>query len=85
MYGWDIREKKPVIKIEQGAPVECLALLARGATVAAAGENEIKLWDVLTGGRLVQTVSNHQKAITKLCLDGSRTRLLSASLDHHGM
>ena len=43
----------------------------------------MKIWDILAGGRLVATFSNHQKTITSLCFDGQFTRLLSASLDRY--
>jgi hypothetical protein len=47
------------------------------------GANEIKVWDVLGGGRELRTVSHHQKTITSLSLDGARAHLLSGSLDHY--
>ena len=43
----------------------------------------VKIWDILAGGRLVATFSNHQKTITSLCFDGQCSRLLSASLDRY--
>ena len=45
------------------------------------GSNIVKVWDVLAGGRLLASFSNHQKTITSLCFDGSYHRLLSAGLD----
>jgi len=45
------------------------------------GNNIIKVWDVVAGGRLLASFSNHQKTITSLCFDGSYHRLLSAGLD----
>mmetsp|Transcript_8438 Transcript_8438/g.21015 ORF Transcript_8438/g.21015 Transcript_8438/m.21015 type:complete len:278 (-) Transcript_8438:26-859(-) len=42
----------------------------------------MRVWDVLAGGRLLQTVRNHQKPITCLAMDGEGGRLLSGSLDH---
>jgi U3 small nucleolar RNA-associated protein 15 len=48
--------------------------------VATAGGNSIRVWDLLTG-RAIAMMSNHQKTITGLCLDGSQTRLLSCGLD----
>ena len=47
------------------------------------GGNVLKVWDVFGGGRELRTLSNHQKTITSLCFDGSRSRFLTASLDHH--
>ena len=41
----------------------------------------MKVWDVLSGGNLVHTLSNHQKTITSLAFNGSNTRILSGSLD----
>lgn len=51
----------------------------------ATGSNVVKVWDVLAGGRLLASFSNHQKTITSLCFDGSYRRLLSAGLDRHVM
>ena len=58
--------------------------------------NQLKLWDLLSGGKLLCSVSNHQKAITCLSLDSEGSRLISGSsnvtshlwptkggLDHH--
>ena len=38
--------------------------LPPGAMLLTAGGNEIKVWDILSGGRLMHTFSNHQKNIT---------------------
>jgi len=51
--------------------------------VVSAGSNELKIWDVLGGGRLMRSLSNHQKTITDICFDSSYSRILTASLDHH--
>ena len=45
------------------------------------GGNVIKVWDVLTGGRLLASFSNHHKTITSLCFASNNSRLVSASLD----
>ncbi len=37
----------------------------------------------MSGGKLLHTLSNHQKTITTMCLDGTGTRLLTGSLDQH--
>jgi len=42
----------------------------------------LKVWDILSG-RLLRTLSNHQKTITNICFDNSYSRILTASLDHH--
>jgi U3 small nucleolar RNA-associated protein 15 len=42
-----------------------------------------QIWDLLAGGRLLHSFSNHQKAITCLAFDGEGKRLLSGSIDHH--
>lgn len=42
-----------------------------------------QVWDVLGGGRLLHSLSNHQKTVTCLCLDGTGSRLLSGGLDRH--
>ena len=47
------------------------------------GGNYVKVWDVLSGGRLLVAFSSHQKTITALSFDGSCQRLLSAGLDKY--
>jgi len=51
--------------------------------VSGAGSNVLRVWDVLGGGRELRALSNHQKTITSLTFDGTRSRFLSGSLDHH--
>jgi len=80
---WDVRTGKSGMTMDHGSPVESLLLFPGSGVVVSAGSNEIKIWDVLAGGRLMRTLSNHQKTITSLCFDSSHTRILTASLDHH--
>ena len=50
--------------------------------LATASGNTMSVWDILSGGRVLQTVCAHSKTITSLCADASGAHLLSASLDH---
>lgn len=45
------------------------------------GGSYVKVWDMLSGGRLLAAFSSHSKTVTSLAFDGSSQRLLSASLD----
>merc|ERR1712196_78244 len=65
-----------------GAPVEALLSIGGGSVLLSAGGNFIKVWDTIAG-RMIHSFSNHQKTITGLCLDSTKTRLLSGSLDGH--
>jgi U3 small nucleolar RNA-associated protein 15 len=84
---WDVRldgtgvSPTPTMSMDHGAPVEAVLALPGGGMLVTAGGKELRVWDMLRGGRLVRTVSNHQKAITSLCLDSSSSRLLSGGLD----
>ena len=49
--------------------------------VRVVGDNSIKIWDVLSGGRLLMSVNSHHKTVTSLCFCMNYTRLVSASLD----
>ena len=49
--------------------------------LAAASGNTLTIWDILSGGRVLQAVSAHSKTITSLSTDGDGRHLLSASLD----
>lgn len=80
---WDYRQSQPVWNVDHGKPVEYCLFAPSGNIVITAGGNEIKMWDVLNGGRLMHSFSNHNKNITSLCMDSSSSRLLSAGLDGH--
>jgi U3 small nucleolar RNA-associated protein 15 len=47
------------------------------------GSTEIRVWDLLSGGRLLSKISQHHKTITALKFASQGKRLLSASLDRH--
>ncbi|KNC99269.1 snoRNA-binding rRNA-processing protein UTP15 [Spizellomyces punctatus DAOM BR117] len=80
---WDLRSKVCTMTMRHGFPVESLLLFPGSGLVASAGGNQIRIWDILGGGRHLQTLANHQKTITCMTFDGSGTRILTGSLDHH--
>jgi U3 small nucleolar RNA-associated protein 15 len=57
--------------------------LPGGSLVVTAGSNELKIWDLTAGAKLLQTVSAHQKSITCMCLTSRGDRLLTGGLDGH--
>ncbi len=78
---WDLRTSSVVQEMDHGAPVEAVVMFPSGGTCVSAGGNYVKVWDLLSGGRLLLAFSNHQKTITSLCFDGSAQRLLTGGLD----
>ncbi|TDH72813.1 uncharacterized protein CCR75_005253 [Bremia lactucae] len=85
---WDLRTSdqtvsKSSMSLNHGAPVEACMIMPGGSLLLSAGGNSIKVWDILSGGRILHSFSSHQKTITCLGLDGSGTRLMSGSLDGH--
>eukprot|EP01138_Halocafeteria_seosinensis_P011431 gb/GECG01011675.1/.p1 GENE.gb/GECG01011675.1/~~gb/GECG01011675.1/.p1 ORF type:complete len:685 (+),score=124.48 gb/GECG01011675.1/:1-2055(+) len=86
---WDSRVQQsgsgshPTMELDHGAPVSALMMLRGNGTLVSAGSNYLKVWDIVSGGKLLTTLSNHQKQITTLCLDGTQERLLSGGLDGH--
>ncbi|KAI8892322.1 WD40-repeat-containing domain protein, partial [Globomyces pollinis-pini] len=79
---WDTRSNACTLTMDHDAPVESVLFLPGGGLVASSGGNKIKIWDMFSGGRLVQSISHHQKTITCMTLDGTKSYLLSGSLDH---
>lgn len=51
------------------------------ALSASGSAGIIRVWDLVSGGRCVKAMSNHQKSVTCLAFDGSAGRLLSGGLD----
>jgi U3 small nucleolar RNA-associated protein 15 len=88
---WDLRANQSVMTLTHGSaggqanPVESVLFLPGDAVVLSAGGNQLRAWDILgaSSGRLLHLASNHQKTITSMCLDGSSSRVLTASLDRH--
>ena len=69
--------------MQHGQPVEACLINPSGTIALTAGGNEIKVWDILCGGKLLHTFSSHQKNITGMAFDGTGSRLLSCGLDGH--
>ncbi|CAN0395662.1 unnamed protein product, partial [Discosporangium mesarthrocarpum] len=81
---WDTRKSGgSVMEFDHGAPVEACLMLPGGGLCVSGGGNEVKVWDILGGGRLLHTLSNHQKTVTCLCMDATGSRLLSGGMDRH--
>ncbi|CAH0487458.1 unnamed protein product [Peronospora farinosa] len=85
---WDLRTSdqtvsKSTVSLDHGAPVEACMIMPGGSLLLSAGGSTVKVWDILSGGRLLHSFSSHQKTITSLGLDGTGTRLMSGSLDGH--
>src|SRR6185437_1843806 len=63
---WDMRIHKEVISIplvhsdnsSLQLPVEAIAVYPSGTLLAAAGGNQVQIFDLATGGRLLHTMSN---------------------------
>eukprot|EP01128_Nolandella_sp_AFSM9_P010716 TRINITY_DN743_c9_g1_i1.p1 TRINITY_DN743_c9_g1~~TRINITY_DN743_c9_g1_i1.p1 ORF type:complete len:557 (+),score=137.18 TRINITY_DN743_c9_g1_i1:116-1672(+) len=79
---WDVRSGSCSLSFDHGAPVEDLVVFPGGSIVVSAGGPVVKVWDLLRG-ELLETLENHQKTVTCLSLDASRSRLFTASLDRH--
>ncbi|KAK9712599.1 U3 small nucleolar RNA-associated protein 15 [Basidiobolus ranarum] len=80
---WDLRSNSCAISMNHGEPVEDVLMFPGGGLVVSAGGPNVKIFDLLSGGRVLQTLTNHQKTVTSMCFDGSYSRLLTGSLDHH--
>ncbi|XP_066459006.1 U3 small nucleolar RNA-associated protein 15 homolog [Eleutherodactylus coqui] len=80
---FDARTRNSVMTIQHENPVESVLLFPTGGLLFTASGRYVKVWNMLSGGRLMVSLKNHHKTVTSLCLSSSRKRLLSASLDRH--
>eukprot|EP00045_Choanoeca_perplexa_P005134 m.43687 g.43687 ORF g.43687 m.43687 type:complete len:498 (+) comp12952_c0_seq1:110-1603(+) len=78
---WDPSSGQQTLSVNHEGPIEAVAVFNNGTAFATAGDNVVKIWDLVAGGKLLNTVSNHQKTITDLTFDASGRHLLSAGLD----
>jgi WD40 repeat protein len=49
-----------------------------GGICVTAGGRSVKIWDILGGYRLLETLTDHGKTVTGLSLDSARSRLFTA-------
>lgn len=80
---WDRRQEKPSLTMINDCPISHCMITASGSMLISAGNNQVKVWDLLGGGRLLHTFSNHQKNVTSLAMDITSSRLISCGLDGH--
>ncbi|CAG8528598.1 13544_t:CDS:10 [Acaulospora morrowiae] len=80
---WDLRSNTCAISMVHDAPVEDVLMFSNGGMIVSAGGPTITVWDTIAGGRVVRSVSNHQKTITSMCFNQSQSRIITGSLDHH--
>ncbi|XP_033750229.1 U3 small nucleolar RNA-associated protein 15 homolog isoform X1 [Pecten maximus] len=80
---YDSRIGESVLTVDHGHPVEDVLMFPTGGVFISAGGNVVKVWDALSGGRLLTTLCNHHKQVMSLAFCSNYQRLLSASLDRH--
>lgn len=78
---WDKRQTSPIHSFVHGSPVEYVMMMPNGSLLVTAGGQEVKIWDLLAGNRLLKTICAHNKTVTCLGLATNNTRLVTASLD----
>ncbi|TIA84980.1 hypothetical protein E3P99_04096 [Wallemia hederae] len=79
---WDTRMQQSAITMSTGGlPVESTCFLPGAESIASSSGPIVRIWDIMAGGRCRKAFSNHQKAVTSLCVDGDSKRLLTGSLD----
>lgn len=71
-----------VMEVNHESPVESVLYLPSGGIFVSAGGTEIKVWDAMSGGKLLTRIAQHHKTVTCLKLASNGKRLLSGSLDH---
>ncbi|KAK9812594.1 hypothetical protein WJX72_000068 [[Myrmecia] bisecta] len=87
---WDVRSSECTMNLDHGSPIEDVAFFPSGSLIATAGGNSVCIWDMLSGGKLLRRLANHQKTVTCVCLSpmagpasAAAPRMLTGSLDGH--
>lgn len=78
---YDVRSSKCVMSLTHGSPLESLVFLPTGGIFVSSGGTDMKVWDVVAGGRQLTKLSQHTKAITCLQVTSDGRHLISGSLD----
>ncbi|EDW44651.1 U3 small nucleolar RNA-associated protein 15 homolog [Drosophila sechellia] len=81
---YDTRAETAVQRtLDHGAPVESMLFLPNGSIFVSAGGRQVRVWDLISGCRLLTMMSQHHKTVTCLRLGSDIRRLLSGGLDRH--
>lgn len=78
---WDTRMSSNAIRLQHTQPIDCCRFGTSGNLAIASNGNEVWLWDLVAGGKLLHKFSNHQKNITDICFNSSGSKILSSALD----
>lgn len=78
---WDVRAGRSVMCFQHGAPVESLLYFSSGSLLVSTGGTETRVWDLVSGGRVLTTLSHHTKTVTCAALCCRESRLLTGSID----
>ena len=80
---WDPRAgSSAIMAFKHAAPIEAVLPMPSGTTILATAENRITVLDIV-GGKLLNSIQNHQKTVTSLSLASRGSRLVSGGLDGH--
>lgn len=80
---YDLRTNSATMSMDHGCSIESLIFLPSGGLLLSAGGTEIRVWDVMAGGRLLAKLSHHHKTITCLQVGSDGKRFFSGGLDRH--
>lgn len=78
---WDIREKRPVTKLEQSYPTLGVALGPNDQVFVAGIDPKIYAWDLRRNEHAVYSMKGHSDTVTCLALHPESTHVLSNSMD----
>lgn len=78
---YDKRADTVIFDVDHGHPVESVLFLPTGGIFISAGGTCVNVWDAFAGGKLIASMSQHNKTVTCLRLASSGRRLMSGSLD----
>ncbi len=70
-----------MVCLDHGSPVEAVAFMPSEALLVSAGGHEVRVWDLVAGGRQLFRLTPHNKTVTWLGFSNGRKRLVTASLD----
>jgi len=78
---FDLRTKQVVFELSHGSLIEDVLVFPSGTLAVSVGGTSVRVWDLLSGGRLLANLGNHSRAAMCASLDGSGSRLLTGGLD----
>lgn len=80
---WNLEDLTLIHTLNNNHPVEDVLISPNASVVISAGANILSFWDISIDGKLLHSMSPHQKTITSIAYTADCSHIITGGLDRH--